>query len=323
LLAASVGVALAVAEGVVRVFALAPTTGVTVADAETFARLPGIFTPSRVWRGIGFPVRFDATTDSLGYRGREPAAPDDALRVVFVGDSFAFGSGVQDDETWPARLQASLVCDRPVVVYNAGLPATALPEAIAMAERARVLRPHAVVAEFTAANDVRDLVGPTYWSQLEARERAGWLRDVTLRTLAHSGVWNLVRRRLHDRETAALVAAPPEAYRAARERYARLLATWAARLREDGVPLVYVAYPSLDMLRTGDRELHDWALATARQAGLEPVDLWPVLAGGDPPVSELFLADRHPNPAGYSRVAPATAAALRAQAAAFARCHVR
>jgi hypothetical protein len=40
-------------------------------------------------------------------------------------------------------------------------------------------------------------------------------------------------------------------------------------------------------------------------------------------VSEFFLADRHPNPAGYSRVAPATAAALRAQAAAFARCHVR
>jgi len=59
-LASSAGLALVVAELVVRAFDLAPTAGITIADAPTFARIPGVFTPSRRWRDVGFTVRYDA-----------------------------------------------------------------------------------------------------------------------------------------------------------------------------------------------------------------------------------------------------------------------
>lgn len=324
LLTSSICVALAVAELAVRTFDLAPTAGVTLADAETFARIPGIFTPSRRWRNIGFPVRYDAAINSLGYRGPDPDArmTADALRILFVGDSFAFGTGVADDETWPARLEASLACDRPVVVYNAGVPGGSLPEAVAMADRARTLGPQVIVAEFTAGNDVQNLVGPSDWSRMEVRRRAGPLRDFALRALAHVGTWNLVRRVRDGLRANAHMAASAEQLAAARDRYAAMLAEWTTRLRRDGLPLVFVVYPSFEMLGAGDRDMTDWALATARRAGLDPVDLWPVLARDGRAPDDLYLVprDMHPSRAGYALAARATARALRSQVAAFGAC---
>ena len=246
--------------------------------------------------------------------------------MLFVGDSFAFGMGVEDDEAWPARLGALLACGRPVVVYNAGVPGGGLPDEIAMTERAVApLRPDAMVLEFTASNDVTDLVGPSYWSRMVARQHAGWLRDHALRALARSGLWNLIRRARDVRETARRWAAPPDVRAAARARYAEMLSGLAARLRTDRLPLVFVAYPSFEMLNAGERRLQDWVLATARQAGLEPVDLWPVLSRDGRPPDALFLVpvDTHPNAAGYDVAARATAVALRAQVPAFAGCRVR
>jgi hypothetical protein len=49
--------------------------------------------------------------NSRGIRGRAEYSPDrrpGLRRVVIVGDSFTFGEGVGDDETYPARLQARL-----------------------------------------------------------------------------------------------------------------------------------------------------------------------------------------------------------------------
>ena len=128
-----------------------------------------------------------------------------------------------------------------------------------------------------------------------------------------------------DCRVGTLVAMPPAASEAARGRYAEMLGAWAARARRDGAPLVFATYPSYAMLATNDRALDDWALATARRAGLEPVDLWPVLARGGRDASELYLLprDAHPNRAGYALAARAVAAALRAQVPAFAGCGLR
>jgi lysophospholipase L1-like esterase len=324
--AAAAVLAVAFAELVVRALALAPTTGIALVDAATFDRIPGIFMPSRRWRGVGRSVRFDATIDGLGFRGAgpDPGPSADALRIVFVGDSFVFGDGVADGDTWPAQLEATLACDRPVLVYNAGVPGGSLPEAIAMSDRARALRPDVIVGEFTAVNDVRDLVGPTYWSQMAARRQMGWLPDVALRALSHLGLWNLIRQGRANTRTAALAAVPPEAIAAARDRYAAMLDAWAAELRREGMPLVFALYPGVEMLRSHDRVLYDWALATARRAGLEPVDLWPVLAREGRPPDELYLVprDEHPSRAGYALAARATADAVRTQVPRFRECRV-
>jgi lysophospholipase L1-like esterase len=62
------------------------------------------------WSGRHVHFDFDAhyTTNAAGLRGNawpEPSASTDE-RVVFIGDSFTFGLGVNDDETFVARLQA-------------------------------------------------------------------------------------------------------------------------------------------------------------------------------------------------------------------------
>jgi hypothetical protein len=103
-----------------------------------------------------------------------------------------------------------------------------------------------------------------------------------------------------------------------------LLAGWAARLRREGTPLVFATYPSVEMLLGGDRASYDWALATVRQAGLPPVDLWPVLVRNGRPPDDLYLLprDAHPSRAGYALAARATARAVRSQVPAFAACRV-
>ena len=63
---------------------------------------------SAVHREADFQVTVH--TNALGLRG-EPASRKkaaDTYRILVVGDSFAFGFGVEDDEALPARLAAEL-----------------------------------------------------------------------------------------------------------------------------------------------------------------------------------------------------------------------
>jgi lysophospholipase L1-like esterase len=48
--------------------------------------------------------------NALGLRGEDlpPARDPEEVRVLCLGDSFTFGSGVEEDESWPLKLQAQL-----------------------------------------------------------------------------------------------------------------------------------------------------------------------------------------------------------------------
>ncbi len=68
-----------------------------------------------------------AKINGLGLRGHEPIAEADGdagIRVVCLGDSFTFGWGVEDDETFPVLVEQSLdeAIDVPVDVINCGAP---------------------------------------------------------------------------------------------------------------------------------------------------------------------------------------------------------
>ena len=68
----------------------------------------------------------------LGYRGASvPLRNGEAeVRVLALGDSVTFGSGVAADETWPAVLCAALErrTGRPATAINAGLPGVSLKQ---------------------------------------------------------------------------------------------------------------------------------------------------------------------------------------------------
>lgn len=122
LLAASLGVAVLLAEIVLRRGGAGPTvrraeaTGITTHDPLLgWALLPGA-------RGRQTSEEFDVPVriNTQGFRAdREysPEPPSGILRIVAVGDSFTFGNGVDVHEAWPAVLERRLEAE----VINLGV----------------------------------------------------------------------------------------------------------------------------------------------------------------------------------------------------------
>ncbi len=90
-------------------------------------------------------------TNSLGFRGGEPR--DEKLRILAVGDSFTFGYGVSEDETWTTLLDRA---HEEVEVINAGVPGYGTAhELLLLEEHGPTLRPDIVLLAFFW-NDVLD-----------------------------------------------------------------------------------------------------------------------------------------------------------------------
>ena len=119
---------------------------------------------SAVHREADFQVTVH--TNALGLRG-EPASREkaaDAYRILVVGDSFAFGFGVEDGEALPARMAAELSRTRPgVEALNAGVPGWSADDFYLFLEsRGFELEPDLVLLVLTE-NDPGDL----FWKDLE------------------------------------------------------------------------------------------------------------------------------------------------------------
>jgi lysophospholipase L1-like esterase len=121
LVALGVGLALALLEGAARLVAPQPTGGLPLFVEDIHAGYA--MRPHATGHGPrGHSVRINA--DGLRGAATRPRRAGE-YRVLVLGDSFAFGLGVAEEETLPAslqqQLQARLPC-RKVVVLNAGLP---------------------------------------------------------------------------------------------------------------------------------------------------------------------------------------------------------
>ncbi|MGH1340356.1 MAG: alginate O-acetyltransferase AlgX-related protein [Nannocystales bacterium] len=152
------GVGLAVAEWAFtkRADGAFPHVNFYVADAELGVRLEA-----------GAQMRFhlhdnptsEITTNSSGYRGPAwpQANPENNEEVIVIGDSQVFGLGVNDDETFSAKLAEAT--GRPVL--NAGVPTFGPPEYLALARELIELRkPQTLVYTLNFLNDPFELERP-------------------------------------------------------------------------------------------------------------------------------------------------------------------
>lgn len=122
---ASLLVGLLVIEVLVRAFVpVARIPPMFVADSVLIHRLkPGV--RERAIQPGSYEYRW--TTNAQGLRAREEFAipkPPGVLRVLMLGDSFTFGLGVDDAQTYAARLEEALgrLCsEREIEVINAGV----------------------------------------------------------------------------------------------------------------------------------------------------------------------------------------------------------
>lgn len=105
----------------------------------------------------GGPVQ--VRINSRGYRGREYAWDAPAgFRILGLGDSFAFGFGVEEDDTYLARLERGLSA-RGAEVINAGLAGMGPDnEARLLAADGPGLRLDLVLVGFYVGNDLMDAV---------------------------------------------------------------------------------------------------------------------------------------------------------------------
>lgn len=152
------------------------------------------------WTAVHETQDFRVTvhTDARGLRSGSGAAVEgaprgsEARRILLVGDSFAFGFGVEDSETFASVLERELAkSGQPVTIDNAGVPGFGIDHYyVVLRERLEELDPDLVLLA-SCSNDADELS----FSRLELDESRLPLRtQSSLRMIDHRGRM----RYLHD-----------------------------------------------------------------------------------------------------------------------------
>jgi hypothetical protein len=269
------------------------------------------------------------TLNALGFRGPDitPARPPDRFRLVCLGDSFTLGYGVDDCDTWPARLQQL----RPgLETVNMGSGGYSVGQCCLWFQRDGLrLRPDAVVLALVT-DDIWRMAGermingygkPTFWlrdgrvkignqpvpAKIEAGAsiREGW------KTLAfleqHGGLLRGLSRIARAISMARPVATPDDAMKVA----LKLVEELHARLEREKIPLTLVLMPDLtELTESGSQETYLQVAARfetcARTNGIPFLSLYGKFAAASSQADSLFNTDdpwHHYSPAGYQLVA--------------------
>ena len=104
------------------------------------------------WGKLTYTVR----TNSLGFRGREPAPRAAAEhRILFLGDSMVFGHGLGEEDTLPHRVELRLRTSVPGgVVYNGAISGmNTVQELAAVLQLLPILAPDRVILGYFIGND--------------------------------------------------------------------------------------------------------------------------------------------------------------------------
>lgn len=251
-------------------------------------------------------------TNSLGMRCKEPLPSDtpNLLRVVVVGDSMAFGYGVQQGEDFPAGLERSLrgACgdQRTVEVLNLAVGGYSLADELAvLRERALPLHPDLIVFAYCLNDPELEAIQPL---QAYFRDEEWWQHSHALRFVASRLRGRAIARFGGGDKWRALHNPEGPFWREA----APLLEEFAATCRSCGIPTVAVVLPFL----TGEpfdqpvREYsyqreHEFLAREFERLGLETFDTLEVLAPHPPRETILGTDDIHLTARGNELVAGA------------------
>jgi hypothetical protein len=324
-----------------RIFAPRPTGPVWFAHDPILGDLP--VPGGHGVRAVPGVYRFSFTHDAQGLRVVPAAAGVAATETLLVlGDSFTYGLGVDDDETYCNRLQEAL---RPTFrVVNAGNPAKGTDYALRFFDtRGAALRPDAVLLAF-AKNDFGDNSREAYYSQtptgglepkppkdnrsrrrilLEQIPGFDWLLSTShlVNLVREAGVILTFDRSRPDRPTAGPSTADgPRGHEwvdpGRQELTQRYLGALRDAVRRQGASfLVFYVPDARDCWLARNRRPPSPDEAAFREIavglGLPFFSLTPSLAASPPPLERLYFAEGHWTPAAHALAARALLEAMR------------
>jgi len=198
-------------------------------------------------------------TNSLGLRGAEiprAKAPGEE-RILVLGDSYAFGYGVGDEDTFAAVLERELNAEpggRRVVVANAGVSSYGTAqELLRYRELHSIVHPDVTVLTFFIGNDVHDNLCLEYISLRPRHDFPCFaVRDGALVQQSapvekkpkkeSQGLVAAIRNAIKDSETYALLTTKPKVLLQTSPALVRLLLRLGLDLRPEYVPHVVAGW---------------------------------------------------------------------------------
>jgi hypothetical protein len=275
------------------------------------ATFSSVYDPLGDARGyLGPDGRVDYRINGLGFRGEEVAVakPPGTRRIICLGDSFTFGEGVHEPDTFPRKLEARLRAESPddkVEVINAGVQAYGTREEGALFSlRCQPLNPDGVVLAMFL-NDATDF-GETV-RQHEARTHRfapeGLARYSRILEIFQRGQRS---RRQRDEYFATTRASfDSQNWKVNRD----LLLTMKTQADRGGFTFVVLLFPMLTGLdgHYPFEDLHDKIAATCHDIGCPLIDLLEVYRGRPDESLWVHPTDQHPNEIAHALAADALA----------------
>jgi hypothetical protein len=286
---------------------LAASLVVVLGFLEAAIRLTGLAEPKPTgYAPVNTRRRGMAPTNARGYRDRDRPVekPAGVKRLVSLGDSFAWGAGIEFDDTYGQRLERLLPRRRrePWEVVQLALPGmTTVDQASQLVEEGLAYGPDVVLLGYvlndSEDNDAAEARRAREWAD-ERREKRepGWADRSALVRLVGGRIRATLENRRRITGYLSMYRADAPGWRRGQEAL-RLI---GARCREAGVPFVVAIFPlfgnRLDDQGYPFGEIHAKVREAASAAGAKVVDLRPAYRAVRPDLLVVDgAADEHPN----------------------------
>jgi len=251
-------------------------------------------------------ARLTYHVNSLGFRGPETtrAKPEGVFRIVALGDSVLFGTGVRDQDVLASVLQRLLDTEgRRSEVLNLGVFGyDTFEESVLFRRVALDFDPDLALFVFVL-NDTNAVGGRAFEAFNETGERS-FLRRASV-------LWDHVAARASRRSALAELVADYERGFAADApgwiRAQEALEKVRAAAEKRGLPVALVLFPLLWELDEDHpfAAIHAQVAATARALGFHVLDLLPAFIGQDGTALWVHPANQHPNERAHALAAQA------------------
>ncbi len=251
--------------------------------------------------------------NGFGLRGAdfEPRKPVGTYRVLCLGDSFTFGEGVKEEDSYPARIEDRIGPpggETRVEVINAGVQAFGTRLETMLLQRLQPIDPDLVLVGFVL-NDATD--GARTIAMHEQ------LRDVPVSALGRRlrivGLPETILKRARLQQ---------EYVRTTRESFTESSQEWqfcqqafsmlAETTRNEGIPILVVIFPLFWELDENYpfTDLHETVTDACAAAGLPVLDLLETYRGRPAATLWAHPTDQHPNALAHELAADAIATEL-------------